>query len=77
MDIGCGLGILVLDLQYIYITMTRIDLSPDMVYRDYKRSVIVVFYGGEEYYICIWGRLWGGEGDFNYDNPLKGADKCS
>ena len=41
-DIGYGLGILVLDFQYLCIIMTRIDLSPEMVDRDYKRSVTVL-----------------------------------
>ena len=55
-DIGCGLGILVLDFQYLCIIMTRIDLRPDMVDRDFNRSVTVVVDRGEEDYIWIWGR---------------------
>ena len=47
-DIGCGLGILVLDFQYLCIIMTRIDLSPYMVDRYSKRSVPVVVDGGKE-----------------------------
>ena len=57
--------------------MTRIDLSPEMVDRDSKMSVTVVFDGGQVDYIWIWGRPWGGGGHFNDDNPLKSADKCS
>ena len=45
-DIGCGLGVLVLDFQYLCIVVTRIDLSPEMVDRDTKRSVTVVVDGG-------------------------------
>ena len=50
-DIGCGLGIFVLDFQYICIIMTGIDLSPEMVDRDSKRIVTMVVGGGEEDYI--------------------------
>ena len=39
--------------------MMRIDLSPEMVDRDYKRIVKVVVDRGEEDYILIWGRPWG------------------
>ena len=62
MDIGCGLGILVIDFQYLCIIMTQIDLRPEMVDRDFKRSVTVVVDRGEEDYIWIWGRPWGGGG---------------
>ena len=61
-DIGCGLGILVLDFQYLCIIMTRIDLRPEMVDRDFKRIFTVVFDRGEKDYIWIWGRPWGGGG---------------
>ena len=47
-DIGCGFGILLLDSQSLCIIMTRIDLSPEMVDRDYIRSVPVVVGGGGE-----------------------------
>ena len=45
-DIGCGLGILVIDFQYLCIIMMSIDLTPEMVDRDSKRSVTVVFNRG-------------------------------
>ena len=46
-DIGCGLGILVLDFQSLCIRMTGIYQSPVVVDRDSKRSVPVVVGGGE------------------------------
>ena len=52
------MGILVLDFQYLCIIMTRIDLRPEMVDRDFKRIVTVVVDRGEEDYILIWGRPW-------------------
>ena len=47
-DIGCGLVILVLDLQYLCIIMTTIYLIPDMVDRDSKRIFPVVVGGRGE-----------------------------